>query len=261
MVETLITASPEFINTMSKHEQREYFSCALAFMESKIGKENIIAAVVHMDERTSHMHLSFCPLTHNNRLSAKDILGNQAQLSRWQTDYHNYMSSRWPQLERGLSSMQTGRKHIPLWLFKTAERLDKQVVEVESALAGINPLNAKKQRDKALSSLKSWLPQAERFTAQLKTVDNYIKALELAEREADKRAQEAENAVDNQIDNVVTQMQNKIDGKETELQEAWKEAQRLRRIINKQETLIYSLPLEIRERLMNKSTNERGRDR
>lgn len=143
MVETLITASPEFMNTLPPDEQREYFSRAFDFMADKIGIENIVAAVVHMDERTAHMHLCFCPITPERKLSAKAILGNQAQLSKWQTDYHNAMSARWRSLERGVSSMETGRRHIPLSLFKQAERLDKQVGEIEAALARINFLNAK----------------------------------------------------------------------------------------------------------------------
>jgi hypothetical protein len=73
-----------------------------------------------MDEKTPHMHLSFCPITKDNKLSAKLILGNQAQLSKWQTDFHKHMSARWPELERGVSSMITKRKHIPVWLFKQA---------------------------------------------------------------------------------------------------------------------------------------------
>jgi len=131
MVETLITASPEFMKSLSLSEQREYFQTAFDFVGSKIGRDNIISAVVHMDEKTPHMHLSFCPITADKKLSAKTILGNQAQLSRWQTDYHNAMSSRWPGLERGVSAIETGRKHIPVWLFKQAERLDKQVAEIE----------------------------------------------------------------------------------------------------------------------------------
>jgi hypothetical protein len=110
MVETLITASPEFMKALPPSEQREYFTRALAFVESKVGKENIIAAVVHMDEATPHMHLSFCPITEGKNgksLSAKAILGNQAQLSRWQSDYHAHMSARWTELERGISSMET----------------------------------------------------------------------------------------------------------------------------------------------------------
>ena len=174
MVETLITASPEFMQKLKPQEQREYFERALSFIQSKISKEKIISAVVHMDEKTPHMHLAFCPITSDNRLSAKDILGNQAKLSKWQTEYHKAMSERWSELERGISAQLTKRKHIPVWLFKTAERLDKQFKNVEYALLNINAVNARKQREKALDLLAAWLPEAEKFTAQLKTITGYV---------------------------------------------------------------------------------------
>ena len=259
MVESLITASPEFMKALSPSEQREYFQKALTFVGSKVGTDNIIAAVIHMDEKTPHMHLSFCPITPDKRLSAKDILGNQAKLSQWQTEYHNTMSARWPELERGLSSMETGRKHIPTWLFKMAERLDKQAAGIEVALADINVFNVNKQREKAISLLEKWLPQAERFIAQVKKVDGHIKALERAEQEAEKRAREAENTVDKRIDSVVAFMQGKVDKKDRELWEIRQEAQKLRQQIYNQETLIGKIPYELREKLLNKSTMERAR--
>ena len=134
MVETLITASPEFLAELSLQEQREYFTRAVNFMADKIGGRNIISAVVHMDERTPHMHLSFCPITEDGRLSAKEILGNQKKLSQWQTDFHECMVDRWPQLQRGESAMVTGRKHILVYLYKMGQHLDKQYEEIVKAL-------------------------------------------------------------------------------------------------------------------------------
>ena len=124
LVETLITASPEFMNSLPPAEQRAYFAAALDFVSGRVGKQNIISAVVHMDEKTPHMHLCFVPITKEGKLSAKTLLGNQKSLSEWQTAYHAHMSARWPELERGESSMITKRKHIPTWLFKLGGRLD-----------------------------------------------------------------------------------------------------------------------------------------
>ena len=76
MVETLITASPEFMNSLPPEEQKAYFQTALDFISERVGKQNILSAVVHMDERTPHMHLCFVPLTPDNKLSAKSILAN-----------------------------------------------------------------------------------------------------------------------------------------------------------------------------------------
>jgi hypothetical protein len=259
MVETLITASPEFMNALPSAGQHEYFSRALKFVGSKVGESNIIAAVVHMDERTPHMHLSFCPITPDKRLSAKDLLGNQAQLSRWQTDYHKTMSAKWPELERGVSSMETGRKHIPIWLFKMAERLDKQAAGIEAALSDINIFNAKKQSEKALDLLAKWLPEAQRFTAQMKTVDKQIRDLERAEEEAKRRAREAENSVDRRIDDVISHMQGRVDAKDRELHEMWQESQKLKQQIRNATALIDRIPFDIREKLLKKAREERQR--
>ena len=177
MVETLITASPEFMRDLSKESEEEFFKRAYRFMVDKVGEQNIISAVVHKDEKTPHMHLSFCPITKDNRLSAKDILGNQKSLSQWQTDFHDYMSERWPELERGISSMETKRKHIPLWIFKSAERLDKQCSAVEKALQDINVINAKKKREDAINIIREWLPEVEQFISQVKFVDGYVRTL------------------------------------------------------------------------------------
>lgn len=81
MVETLITASPEFMNSLPPEEQKAYFAMALDFIAERVGKQNILSAVVHMDEKTPHMHLCFVPITPEGKLSAKYFLGNQKSLS------------------------------------------------------------------------------------------------------------------------------------------------------------------------------------
>ena len=87
LVETLITASPEFMHSPPPVEQRAYFAAALDFVSGRVGKQNIISAVVHMDETTPHMHLCFVPITKEGKLSAKTMPGNQKSLSEWQMAY------------------------------------------------------------------------------------------------------------------------------------------------------------------------------
>lgn len=177
-VDTLITASPEFFKGKSPRETAAFFQRAADFLIQRVGRDNIVSAVVHMDERTPHMHLTFVPLTEDNRLSAKEILGNRASLSRWQDDFYAYMVEKYPELERGESAFQIGRKHIPTRLFKQAVSLSKQARAIEMALDGINPINAGKKKEEALTLLKKWFPQMENFSGQLKkyrvTIDDLI---------------------------------------------------------------------------------------
>ena len=129
----------------------------------------------------AHLHLTFVPLTKDN-LCAKEIIGNRANLTKWQDDFHAYMVEKYPDLERGESASKTGRKHIPTRLFKQAVSLSKQARAIEAALDGINPLNAGKKKEEALSMLKKWFPQMENFSGQLKKYKVTINDL-LAENE------------------------------------------------------------------------------
>ena len=146
-VDTLITASPEFFKGKSPKEIQAFFQRAADFLIGRVGRENIVSAVVHMDEKTPHLHLTFVPLTKDNRLCAKEIIGNRANLTKWQDDFHAYMVEKYPDLERGESASKTGRKHIPTRLFKQAVSLSRQARAIEATLDGINPLNAGKKKE------------------------------------------------------------------------------------------------------------------
>ena len=162
-VDTLITASPAFFKGKQRDEVKTFFETAVDFISAKIGKDNIFAATVHVDEKTPHLHLCFTPITEDGRLCAKDILGNRAQLSKWQDEFHAHMVKKYPDLARGESSRETGRKHIPTWLFKQSVSLSKQASQITQELSGINPINASKKRDNAMKMLKKWFPKMEDF--------------------------------------------------------------------------------------------------
>ena len=118
VVEALITATPEFFKGKKKSEIRAYFQTALEFIEKYQDSKTILSAVVHMDERTPHMHLSFVPITQDGRLCAKEILGNKKKLTWWQDEFWKHMVEKYPDLERGESASMTGREHIPPRLLK-----------------------------------------------------------------------------------------------------------------------------------------------
>ena len=82
VVEALVTASPEFFKDKTNREIKAYFEYALEFLKSKPNAQTFISAVVHMDEKTPHLHLCFVPLTADGRLSAKEIIGNRKNFVR-----------------------------------------------------------------------------------------------------------------------------------------------------------------------------------
>lgn len=165
-VDTLVTVSPEFAR-VHEAEMPEYFNRAFGFLKERIGEENIISAVVHMDEKTPHLHLCFVPLTKDNRLSAKEILGNKKTMIQWQDDFYACMAERWPELERGTPAVETKRKHLtPQW-YKKVTAMDAKLEKLEAALNGINVLNAGKKREEAVALLAQLLPEVESFQAEI----------------------------------------------------------------------------------------------
>ena len=167
VVEVLFTASPEFFKGKKPVERRAFFEESLNFIKSKQNPETIISAVVHMDEKTPHMHLSFVPLTKDGRLSAKDIVGNRAMLQKWQNEYWKHMVKKWPDLERGESATETGRTHIPPRLFKEAAHLQHQQERLTQLLSEVTPLNARKKTAEIEALLDQYIPGVEKLRTQL----------------------------------------------------------------------------------------------
>ena len=168
LVEILFTATPEFFKGKKLPEIRQYFEETLRFFVQYQSRETIISAVVHMDEKTAHMHLSFVPLTPDGRLSAKEIVGNKKKLTWWQDKFWEHMVQKYPDLERGESASQTGRDHIPPRIFKEMTHLTQQRQKLDELLTGIGPLNGKKRAAEISELLDGYIPAVEKMRSQLK---------------------------------------------------------------------------------------------
>ena len=178
VVEALITASPEFFDGKKRAEIKEYFNDALDFIKAYQNENTIISAVVHIDEKTPHMHLCFIPITGDGRLSAKDIVGNKKKLTWWQDEFWKHMVKKYPTLERGESASKTGRDHIPPRLFKEMAHLNKQREKLETLIGSINPLNKKARLDDIAKVLDKFLPAAEKMHRDLNRYRTAFKELE-----------------------------------------------------------------------------------
>ena len=196
MVETLITASPEFMNSLPPKEQKAYFAMALDFIAERVGKENILSAVVHMDEKTPHMHLSFVPLTEDGRLCAKEIVGNKKKLTQWQDRFWEHMVKKYPDLERGESASETGRDHIPPRVFKEMTRLTKQKAKLEELLSGVNAFNAKGKAAEIGAFLDKYIPAVEQMHTTLKKYNTAFTVTIAENKKLKKKTEQLEQSLD-----------------------------------------------------------------
>ena len=200
VVEALVTASPEFFKGKKRAEVRAFFEEAVRFIEKYQGKSTMISAVVHMDEKTPHMHLSFVPLTKDGRLSAKDIVGNKKKLTWWQDNFWKHMVRKYPDLGRGESASETGRTHIPPRLFKEAVHLNQQRDMLMKLLDEVNPLNAKKKSAEIEALLEQYIPGVERMQTQMRKYDAAYKALRAENAGLKKQVNSGKESIKRQLE-------------------------------------------------------------
>ena len=191
VVEALVTASPEFFNGKKRSEVRAYFTEALEFIKQNQNPDTIISAVVHMDEKTPHMHLCFVPLTEDKRLSAKEIVGNKKKLTWWQDEFWKHMVKKYPDLERGESASETGRTHIPPRLFKEAVHLTRMKEQIMAILNNSNPFNKKAKAEELEALLEKYIPGVEVMRTKLKKYDKTYKELTEENAELEKKLSSA----------------------------------------------------------------------
>ena len=234
VVETLITASPEFFSGKSPEDTREYFTYALEFIEKHQARETIISAVIHMDEKTPHMHLCFVPLTQDKRLSAKEILGNKKKLTWWQDEFFKHMVEKYPELERGESASKTGRSHIPPRLFKEAVQLSTQREQIMQLMADTNPFNKKAKAEELELLLDIYMPGVEAMSTKLQSYDKLYE--ELLEEKA-------------QLEESVATLSDEGFLRRLELRQTIKELDKLRKVVE-------GLPPELLQATKSKALNK-----
>lgn len=109
-LDTIYTASPEFFQERTNAENDKFFQDCLKFHNEHFG--HIISAVVHYDETTPHLHVISVPLTKDGRLSARDVIGNKAKMSKTQDSFFEQVGRGYG-LERGIHmDGQEKKQHI-----------------------------------------------------------------------------------------------------------------------------------------------------
>ena len=187
VVEDLITATPEFFKGKKRSELKEFFNEALEFIKQNQAPETIISAVVHLDEKSPHMHLCFVPLTEDKRLCAKEILGNKKKLTQWQDKYWEHMVKKYPDLERGESASETGRDHIPTRVFKQMSRLNKQHDKLVEMLSDVKLTNYKDKTAQVVAFLEKYIPDVAAMETQMKKYEKFFKTADGKQKALEKK--------------------------------------------------------------------------
>lgn len=180
-IDGMITSDKDFFNKMDPEQTKKYFADSLDFIQQEYGKENVLYATVHLDENTPHMHFGTVPLTEDGRLSAKDVVGNKANLTKFQDRYHQHMNEKGFVLERGQSKMITGAKNEQMDSFKQNTKYHEKRLEETKEKA----MQQEKKLDSLTSSLTVQPLKYEKKEKKTEVHDKWMGKAEIIEKETE----------------------------------------------------------------------------
>ena len=177
--EFLITSDDSFFNKIGQSETKRFFEEAYQFACNKCGEKNIISAVVHLDETTPHMHLTYIPVVEGKNKKGEPI--EKVNCSAFwkgfnsygalQDKFYEHMKEQGFELERGqkVETLEEKREHLSVQKYKEItlqERITKLEAEKSEAETLLNKIDnninvlhvqethSKKQLEDNLKALK-----------------------------------------------------------------------------------------------------------
>lgn len=89
-MEFILSGSHDTFEKMTPEQIEDWAQDSYQFMADTFGEENIVEAVLHLDEKTPHIHMHVVPIVTNKdgtqKLCAKELTG-RTQLMRLHTEY------------------------------------------------------------------------------------------------------------------------------------------------------------------------------
>ena len=174
-IELEITTSNGHFDPEDREGIRAWADRTVEWAKDRYGPENVVYATLHRDETTPNIHLMITPITPDGRLSAKEVVGNEAKMRALHTDYHEKVG-RHVGLDRGVEGSRATHTDLDRWgaHMKAQERdawelaqeiarapRDERHPEQSIALAAAPLLQAAQIRG------QYWREQAEAREAQL----------------------------------------------------------------------------------------------
>lgn len=142
--ELIVTSDRDFFDRLSPEDEKRFFEESKALFEERYGKQNMAYAMVHVDEKTPHMHLGVVPMR-DGKLQGKNVF-NREELRWLQDEFPKHMKSKGFDLERGEPG--SDRKHLSAQRYKL-QTLKDEIKTLEGDLKAVQEL------DKDLSEITS----------------------------------------------------------------------------------------------------------
>jgi hypothetical protein len=220
--ELLFTATNEFFKDMTKEDIIDWANTCMEFVYEDLGytKDQVLHSVVHLDEKTPHIHCVVVPLvkkfdkrtnTERFTISKKQYIKDKIHLSELQDKYHERLTSKGYDLERGIKG--SDRKHIKIKDYKKInrkleqnlntrnDRLDKVMNEFEEQMKTTKTIPFDKKHivvekdtfdtmNKVIKESKKVMELQPKINEVFNEVDNYVASYNSLEKDNQKYQRE-----------------------------------------------------------------------
>nr|WP_302046504.1 MobV family relaxase [Leuconostoc lactis] len=134
---TWIVTLPEEIAEAPYEQQSAFFEATTNFLNERYGQENAVAAVVHYDETTPHLHYAFVPVVFDDKksrykVSAKEVL-TRHDLQTFHEDLDQHLKKVLPFYEHGILNNKT----LPFENVAEIKKYNDQFNALKNALADV----------------------------------------------------------------------------------------------------------------------------
>lgn len=155
----------------------------------------MVNAVVHLDEKTPHMHVVSVPITEDGRLSAKTLTSGSMGFRQVQDRFYKEVSKKYG-LKRGEPKSETDRAHRTKAEYEI-EKLNKQIESAKKELKGVyNEIDfAKEQFEKSLVEQEELNRQNRKIKENIVNLQNKESELLLGNRKLEKQKQVLEGQI------------------------------------------------------------------
>jgi vacuolar-type H+-ATPase subunit H len=188
-LEYLVTASPEFF-AQEPAVWRAYLADQLAMLQSYFDKENVVSAVLHLDERTPHLSVQVVPLI-DGKLNARALVGTR-EACRIIQDLAGEVGKPYGVL-RGKPRSTAKHKDVRHWYQDLVPKIAEAKKSIEKSSADLS--EAEQAIDQAQKTSKKLIFEAENESKKIifsarKRIEKLDEELEFREKEVQKKAAE-----------------------------------------------------------------------
>ena len=158
LCEFVITSDKEFFERLGTERTRRFFEDAYNFVTAKVGESFVVSAVVHMDEATPHMHVTYIPVINGKdrkgnlckRINCSEFWKGRDSYSRLQDEYYDYITARGYALERGVKGSTA--EHLSVAEFKL-KKTEEQFAEIAAQISEVESVDEIKSANLLLNKV------------------------------------------------------------------------------------------------------------